>query len=89
MKKILRFAPLLMMISCASVQSTTIEHNGIQTHTLSCSEFNNGVERCEAKARELCINDYRVVSQHKEVHPDSGDGFYMPPKHHMAIQCKT
>lgn len=89
MKKILRFAPLLMIISCASVQSTTIEHNGIQTHTLSCSEFNNGVEKCQAKAQSLCANDYHLITQHKEVYPDAGDGFYMPPKHHMVIQCKS
>lgn len=89
MKKNLRFAPLLMLISCASVQSTTINHNGIETHTLSCSEFNNGVERCMTKAQELCVNDYTLVSQHKEVYPDAGDGIYMPPRHHFVIQCKT
>ncbi|MDP3609779.1 MAG: hypothetical protein Q8R74_11950 [Methylophilus sp.] len=90
MKKFLRFAPLLMMISCASVQSTTIDSNGVQTHTLTCSEFNDvTLERCKARASELCVNDYHLVSQHKEVYPDSGDGFYMPPKHHLSIQCKT
>lgn len=88
MKKILRFAPLLMLISCASVQSNTIESNGVKTHVLTCSDFNNGLNRCMEKANELCASNYHVVSQHEEVYPDSGDGFYMPSKHHISVQCK-
>jgi hypothetical protein len=88
MKKFLRFVPLLMLISCASVQSNTIESHGVQTHILTCSDFNNGLQRCMEKADELCADNYHVVSQHKEVYPDAGDGFYMPPNHHIAIQCK-
>lgn len=88
MKKFLRFAPLLMLISCASVQSNTIESHGVQTHILTCSDFNNGLQRCMEKADELCANNYHVVSQLKEVYPDAGDGFYMPPNHHIAVQCK-
>ena len=90
MKKILRFVPLLMTISCANVQSNPVDNNGVQTHSLTCSEFNDvTLERCKAKAKELCVDDYHVVYQHKEVSPDAGDGFYMPPKHHLSIQCKT
>lgn len=88
MKKILRFVPLLMLISCASVQSNTIESHGVQTHILTCSDFNNGLDRCMEKADELCANNYHIVSQHKEVYPDAGDGFYMPPNHHISVQCK-
>lgn len=88
MKKFLRFVPLLMLISCASVQSNTIESHGVQTHILTCSDFNNGLQRCMEKADELCANNYHVVSQHKEVYPDAGDGFYMPLNHHIAVQCK-
>ncbi|OYY47906.1 MAG: hypothetical protein B7Y48_11310 [Methylophilales bacterium 28-44-11] len=89
MKKFLRFAPLLMIISCANVQSNTVDGNGVQTHTLTCSEFNDvSLERCKNQAKELCANDYHLVAQHKEVSPDAGDGFYMPPKHHLSIQCK-
>jgi hypothetical protein len=88
MKKFLRFVPLLMLISCASVQSNTIESHGVQTHILTCSDFNNGLQRCMEKADELCADNYHVVSQHKEVYPDAGDGFYMPPNHHIAVQCK-
>lgn len=89
MNKITRVAPLLLLISCASVQSTPMEVNGKQLHVLSCSEFNNGLERCQAKAKELCANDYRLVSHTEEVYPDAGDGFYMPSKHHMTIECKS
>lgn len=88
MKKTLRLAPLLLIISCANAQSNTLD-NGIQTHTLTCSEFNDAtLERCKNQAKELCNNDYHLVSQHKEVSPDAGDGFYIPPKHHLSIQCK-
>ena len=89
MNKILRAAPLLLLISCASVQSTTMEVNGKQRHQLTCSEFNQGVEKCRAKASELCANDYHLVSHTKEIYPDAGDGFYMPDKHHMTIECKS
>ncbi len=89
MNKIVRVAPLLLLISCASVQSNPMEVNGKQRHQLSCSEFNNGIERCQAKAKELCVNDYQLVSHAKEVYPDSGDGFYMHANHHMTIECKS
>lgn len=89
MNKIIRVAPLLLLISCASVQSTPLEVNGKQRYQLTCSEFNNGVERCQAKAKELCVNDYQLVSHTKETYPDSGDGFYMPANHHMTVECKS
>jgi hypothetical protein len=87
MEKLLRFAPLLMLISCASVQSTVIETNGKQTHKVTCSEFNSSLEECKSSAGKLCTNDYRVVAHHKEVYADSGDGFYMPAKHHLMVEC--
>lgn len=89
MTNMLRFAPLLMLMSCASVQSTTIEHNGKQVHQLSCSEFNSSLDECTAKASELCAHNYQLLSHYKEVHADSGDGFYMHPRHHISVECKT
>lgn len=89
MNNMLRFAPLLLLISCASVQSNTIEQDGKQVHKLSCSEFNSSLEECKAKASELCANNYKLVSHHEEVYPDSGDGSYMHPRHHLSVECNT
>ncbi len=89
MNNMLRFAPLLLLISCASVQSTTTEKNGRLVHQLSCSEFNTSLDECKAKASELCDHNYQQLSHHKEVFPDSGDGFYMHPRHHISVECKT
>ncbi len=87
MEKLLRFAPLLMLISCASVQSTVIETNGKQTHKVTCSEFNSSFEECQSDASEVCADNFKIVAHHKEVYADSGDGFYMPSKHHFMVEC--
>ncbi|HEY0561816.1 MAG TPA: hypothetical protein VGD04_00675 [Methylophilus sp.] len=89
MNSMLRFAPLLLLISCASVHSNTTEHNGRQVHQLTCSEFNTSLEQCKAKASELCAHDYKLISHHKEEYPDAGDGFYMHPRHHLSVECST
>lgn len=89
MNKLLRFTPLLMLISCASVQSTTLEHEKGQIHQISCSEFNTTLQECKAKASELCANDYKLLSHHKEVYPDAGDGFYMHPRHYLSVECTS
>lgn len=85
----LRFAPLLLLMSCASVQSTTIEQNGKQVHHLSCSEFNSSLNECKAKASAMCADDYKHISHYKEVYADSGDGFYMHPRHHLSVECNS
>jgi len=89
MNKLLRFTPLLMLISCASVQSTTLEHENGQIHQISYSEFNTTLQECKAKASELCANDYKLLSHHKEVYPDAGDGFYMHPRHYLSVECTS
>jgi hypothetical protein len=89
MNKMLRFTPLLMLISCANVQSTTVEHNGIQVHQLTCSEFNSSLEECTSKASELCGHNYETLSHYKEEYAYSGDGFYMHPRHHVSVKCKS
>lgn len=88
MNTMLRFVPLLMLISCANVQSTTMESDGSQVHKLTCSEFNSSLQECKSKASELCRNDYKLLSHHEETFPDSGDGFYVHTQHHLAVACK-
>jgi hypothetical protein len=85
MKNTLRLIPLIMLISCASVQSNTIEKDGKTIHELSCSEFNSSLD--EAKAKELCANNYKQLSHHTDTYPDAGDGFYMHPRHHLSVEC--
>ena len=89
MNNMLRFAPLLLLLSCASVQSNTTEQNGRKVHELTCSEFNSSLDECTAKASELCDHNYKLLTHHKEVYSDSGDGFYMHPRHHLSVECKS
>lgn len=89
MNKLLRITPILMLISCANVQSTTVEQNGIKIHTLTCSEFNSSLEECRSKASELCGHNYETLTHNKEEFADSGDGFYMHPRHHISVKCKA
>jgi hypothetical protein len=85
----LRYAPLIMLISCGNVHSTTLEMNGQKLHKLSCSEFNSSLEECKAKASEICQENYKLLSHDKEVYPDLGDGSYYPTKHHITVQCAS
>ncbi len=89
MNKLLRFTPLLMLMSCASVQSTTLDQENGKVHQISCSEFNTTLQECKAKADELCNSDYKLLSHHKEVYPDAGDGFYMHPRHYLSVECTS
>jgi hypothetical protein len=89
MSQSVRFIPLLLLISCASVQSTPFDAgNGKQSFKLSCSEFNSSLDECKNKAKELCASDYKLVDHHTEVYPDAGDGFYMPSRHHLVVECQ-
>jgi hypothetical protein len=87
MKKIMFFATLFMLASCASVQTTKIEHDHKQAYKLTCSEFNSSLNECKANADKLCTNGYKLLSYHKDVYADSGDGFYMPSTHHLTVEC--
>lgn len=89
MTTMLRFAPLIMLISCANVQSNTLEVNGKKLHNLTCSEFNSSLEECKAKASEICQENYKLLSHNKEVYPDAGDGIFYHPKHHITVQCTS
>lgn len=89
MSNMLRFAPLFLLISCANVQSNTLEVDGQKLHKLSCSEFNSSLEECKAKASEICQQNYKLLSHNKEVYPDAGDGMYYPSKHHITVQCTS
>lgn len=89
MTKTVRFIPFLLLVACASVQSQPTEINGKRGFKLTCSEFNSSLEECKVKASELCDNNFTVVDHTKETYPDAGDGFYMPAKHHLAVECNS
>ncbi|MDP2154118.1 MAG: hypothetical protein Q8J66_10740 [Methylotenera sp.] len=87
MNKTILLVPLLTLASCASVQTTQIEHDGMQAYKLTCSEFNSSLNECKANADKLCANGYKLVDHHKDVYADSGDGFYMPTTHYLTVKC--
>lgn len=89
MKTIMRFVPMILLISCASVQSQPVESNGKQAFELTCSEFNSSIEECKAKASELCAHNYKVLKHEKLEYADAGDGFYMHPRHQLLVECKS
>jgi hypothetical protein len=86
-KKFILFAPLLMLASCAGVQTTQIEHENKQAYKLTCSEFNSNLNECKANADKLCSNGYKLVNYYKHDYADSGDGFYMPSTHYLTVEC--
>lgn len=91
MIKILHLAPILMLISCTNVLSTVTatvtDTNEKKMHNYTCSEFNSSYEECKVNANSLCSNKAKIVAYQKEVFADPGDGFYMPTKHHFAVEC--
>lgn len=88
MKKILSYSFLLMVISSTSAVANSVQHDGNNRKTLSCSEFNTSLEQCEEKAKSLCSNNYKLISHNKEDYHDAGDGFYVPTVHHLTVECK-
>lgn len=89
MKMILRFLPLALLLTCASVQSASLDNEGKKVHQLTCSEFNSSKQECQVKAVELCANEFNKYTHYQEVYADPGDGMYMPTRHHFTVECKT
>lgn len=89
MKKTLFLTSLLMITSCASVQSAQIEHDGKLGYQLTCSEFNSSLKECKENADKLCENGYKLLNHYKHEYPDSGDGFYMPSTHYLTVECHS
>lgn len=87
MKKIIFFAPLFILASCASVQTAQIEYGSKQAYKLTCSEFNSSLKECKENADKICTNGYNLLSYYKHEYADAGDGFYMPSSHHLTIEC--
>lgn len=79
------------MQACAGIEATKFTGGqGEVSYHLSCSEFNTTLEACKAKAHDLCGGVFEVNHQlsHRESYPDSGDGFVMPAKQHLVVDCK-
>lgn len=79
------------MSACAGIEAT--KHTGKMgevSYQLTCSEFNTTLDACKAKAQELCGSPYEINQRlsYRETYPDSGDGFYMPGKQHLVVDCK-
>lgn len=89
MIKTIRLIPFFLIVACASAQSQPSEINGKRAFKLTCSEFNSSLEECKVKASELCDNNFTLVDHTQETYPDAGDGFYMHPKHHLAVECNS
>lgn len=87
----LLFFPVAMS-ACAGIQtSKVVSAQGDVSYHLTCSEFNTTLETCKAKAQELCGGTF-VINQklsHRETYPDSGDGFVIPAKQHLVVDCKS
>lgn len=92
MKWILLMLFPVAMQACAGIETSKLTStNGEASYHLSCSEFNTTMETCKAKAHELCGGPFEINQRlsHRETYPDSGDGFVMPAKQHLVVDCKT
>lgn len=78
--------------ACAGIEATKVTgKQGQVSYHLTCSEFNTSLEACKTKAQELCGGPFEVNQRlsHRETYPDSGDGFYMPAKQHLVVDCQS
>ncbi len=78
--------------ACAGIQSTkVVTSQGDVSYHLSCSEFNTTLETCKAKATELCGGAFEINQRlsYRETYPDSGDGFVIPARQHLVVDCKS
>lgn len=87
MKKIFLLAPMLILASCASMQTAHIDDDGKHVYKLTCSEFNSSLDECQQNAEKLCSNGYKLQDYYRHVYADPGDGFYMPDRHHLTVKC--
>ena len=92
MKNIAITLPLIVLVACGSIQKETfVLPNGKVIYTVNCSGFNQSIAACEAQADKLCAKGYIVHKNlsHSATYPNSDDGFFMPPREYLAVECKT
>lgn len=90
MKNSLAFMSLFALSACTSVESRPeAGHNGAGSYGISCHNISGTREPCLTKAEKLCKDGFSVVEKqsYKVEYKDSGDGFYMPPKHFVTVLC--
>jgi hypothetical protein len=90
MKNSLAFMSLFALSACTSVESRPeAGHNGASSYGISCHNISGTREPCLTKAEKLCKDGFSVVEKqsYKVEYKDSGDGFYMPPKHFVTVLC--
>lgn len=92
MKNSLSLMSLLALSACTSVESRPeAGHNGTGSYGISCHNIAGTREPCLAEAEKLCKDGFSVIEKqsYKVENTDSGDGFYMPPKHFVTVLCHT
>jgi hypothetical protein len=84
------FALPILLAGCLTTQTLNTS-DGATIYTVTCSDFSHSnIAGCQRKANQLCKNGFKVHHDlsYQIVRPDSGDGFYLPPRDYLAVECK-
>jgi hypothetical protein len=90
--KIALILPLIFLIACGGVHPKPIAGpTGNSAYSMLCSGIHSLKQQCLDKAQALCPHGYTIIPAETFTveYADSGDGFHMPPKEYMGIECKS
>lgn len=90
MKNGLVLVSLTLLVACTTVEPRHANVGNEKSYTISCHSIDGSTSDCLKQAEKVCQQDFSVLEKqsHKIEYVSSGDGFYIPPKHELAIECK-
>lgn len=92
MKNLILFIPLFLCVACGGIHARpVVGPNGNDAYSMLCSGFTRTMDQCLVKASELCSQGFSIVKAetYKLEYADSGDGFYMPPREYLGVECNS
>ena len=91
MKNGLIVVSLTLLAACTSVEPRQTSDTGSSKgYMIKCHSIDGSTKDCLREAEKVCEQGFSVLEKHSHLieYANSGDGFYMPPKHELAIACK-
>lgn len=89
MKKRLVLVSLLLLAACTTMEPRQTNVSSEKRYTVTCHSIDGSTNDCLRAAKKVCVQGFSVLDKqsHKIEYASSGDGFYIPPKHELAIAC--
>jgi len=86
----LRYLILLVLVGCASITPHQVRGpSGRDAYTMSCSGMGRTLERCYAKAGEICPSGYSIVDRSSDpVMVPTAYGALAASEDTLIIECK-